>query len=80
MKEVGKISHYYDKAGVAVVDLKGTLKAGDSIKIKKGDHEFEQTVDSMQIEHKQVEKAKAGETIGLKVVEETDEGAIVYLM
>ncbi|MFH1224426.1 MAG: hypothetical protein V1676_01350 [Candidatus Diapherotrites archaeon] len=68
-KLVGKISHYYDKIGVAVVDLTGTLKQGDEIVIKKGGEAFSQTVDSMQIEHDKVMEAKAGQSIGMKIVQ-----------
>lgn len=80
MKEIGKITHYYDQLGVAVVELKGTLKVGDSIKIKKGEHEFEQPVESLQIEREEVPKAKAGQTVGLKVASKTSEGSKVYLV
>ena len=54
MKQVGKITHYYDRLGVAIIELVGTLKVGDSIKIKKGEREIEQKVDSLQIERPQV--------------------------
>lgn len=68
-KLVGKISHYYDKIGVAVVDLSGTLRQGDEIIIKKGGEAFSQKVDSMQVEHDRVTEAKAGQSIGMKIVQ-----------
>ena len=77
MKKVGTVTHYYGKLGVAIIKLSGTLKVGDRIKIENG-VEFEQTVDSMQIEHEQVEKAKKGDIIGLKVPQKVKEGATVY--
>jgi putative protease len=78
MKKVGTVTHYYGKIGVAIVDLSGTLKVGDRIKFENGT-ELEQTVDSMQIEHEQVEEAKKGDMIGLKVPQKVGEGATVYL-
>lgn len=77
-KEIGKITHYYDKAGVAVLELADKLSVGETIKIKKGDTEFEQQVESMQVEYKNVDSAKKGDIVGLKTNEPTKEGARVY--
>lgn len=79
MKEVGKVTHYYGKLGVAIVALSSTLRRGDKIKIESNRVEFEQPVESIQIEHAQVEEAKAGQVIGLKVREKVSQGATVYL-
>ncbi len=78
MKKVGTVTHYYGKIGVVIVDLSSTLKVGDRIKIENGT-ELEQTVDSMQVEHEQVEEAKKGDKVGLKVPQKVHEGATVYL-
>ncbi len=79
MKKIGKITHYYDKIGVAVVELATNLSVGDTIRISGHDQEFTQTVTSMQIEHKQLEKAKKGQEIGLKVDQPVKEGDQVFL-
>ena len=55
---IGKVIHYYDKIGVAVIKLEKTLKAGDKVKFVKGENEFEQTVESLQLEHEQVKEGK----------------------
>ena len=52
----------------------------DKIKIRKGDTEFEETIDSMQIDHKNVDSAKKGDDVAIKLSEKTKEGAIVYLI
>ncbi|MCL4382363.1 MAG: hypothetical protein M1575_01370 [Patescibacteria group bacterium] len=75
-KKIGKITHFYDKIGVAVVSLFGGLKVGDQIKISGHDQEFSQTVSSIQIEHEKINEAKKGQIVGLKVekpVKESDE-------
>ena len=77
MKKVGKVTHYYDNIGVAIVELGATLKIGDRIKFKGHGADFEQDVDSLQIEHKPVEKASAGEMVGLKTEQKVKEGAEV---
>ena len=77
---MGKITHFFNKIGVAVVELTGTLRVGDKIRIKGQVTDFEQTVDSMQIEHEQIEEAKPGQSIGLKVKDKVREGDEVFLV
>jgi putative protease len=79
-KLVGKITHYYSKINVAIVELSTTLKIGDKIHLKGHETDFEQTVSSMQIEHQNVEIAKKSEVIGLKVDQKIREGDEVYLV
>lgn len=76
---MGKVTHYYDKIGVAVVDLSAVLKVGDKIKfVRGGEDAFDQEVESMQVEHEKIKSAKKDDTIGLKVKEEVKEGAEVF--
>jgi len=77
-KLVGKISHYFTKIGVGVVELSDELKVGDRISIEGATTNIQQTVDSMQIEHQNVQSAGSGQSIGLKIVERTREGDLVY--
>ena len=76
-QEIGKVIHYYDRAGVAVVRLSGALAVGDKIKIVKADRELENTVSSMQVDHKNVSAGQAGEEVAIKISEPTKEGARV---
>ena len=77
-KLIGKISHFYPKISVAVVDLEDTLRIGDKILIERESGSFEQNVDSIQIEHENIREAKRGQSVGLKVNERTREGAKVF--
>lgn len=77
---VGKVVHYYDKLGVAIVDLgKGGLKIGDQVKFKHGEEEFTQKVESLQVEHQTVDSVKKGDSFGLKVDQPTKPGTQVFL-
>ncbi|MGB9854073.1 MAG: translation elongation factor-like protein [Candidatus Bathyarchaeales archaeon] len=76
--EVGRVTHFFTKISVAVVELKAPLAVGDRIVIKGPLTDFEQVVDSMQIEHKNVTRAEAGQSIGLKVAQRVREKDIVY--
>ena len=79
-KELGRVTHFFDKIGVGVFDLKAGLKVGDQVKIEaKGDEEFfEQAIDSMQIDGESVKKAKKGDSIGVKLAEVPKRGGKVF--
>jgi putative protease len=79
-KKIGKITHFFDKIGVAVIELESGLKVGDMIMISGHGMDFEQPVDSMQMEHQQVTAAKAGDAIGMKMVSPVKAGCEVFLL
>ena len=79
-KAVGKVTHYFDRVGVAVVELSDHLRIGERILIEGGTTRIEQVVDSMQIEHDPITEAKPGDAIGLKVLERVREGDSIYRM
>lgn len=76
--QVGKVIHFYDKINVAVVELIGNLKVGDTVKIVGHGSEFTQTVSSMQIEHEKLEEAHKDQEIGLQIDQQVKEGDVVY--
>jgi len=76
--EVGRVSHYFSGISVAVAELKAPLAVGDRILIRGSTTDLEQVVESMQIEHKDVQRAEAGQSIGLKVKERVRENDTVY--
>jgi len=78
LQEVGKVTHFFSKISVAVIELTGTLSVGDRIRFQGPTTNFEQTVESMQIEHENVNTAKSGQSIGLKVNERVRETDTVY--
>jgi len=77
-KLIGKIAHYYTKIGVAVIDLEDDLSVGDEISIEGASTNIRQKVESMQIEHENIEKAGAGDSVGLKVIDRVRESDKVY--
>jgi|SRR3989344_6961245 len=77
-EQIGKIIHYYDKIGVGVVHLDGVLKTGDTIHVKGGVSDFEQAVESMQLNHESVNSAKKGEEVAIKLAQKAKEGDILY--
>jgi hypothetical protein len=76
--EVGHITHFFSKINVAVVELTAPLAVGDRILVKGPTTDFEQVVNSMQIEHANIPKAEAGQSIGLKTAEHARERDVVY--
>jgi translation initiation factor IF-2 len=78
-EEIGKISHFFSKINVGVLDLtNGDLRIGDTIHIKGHTTDFYQKVESMQVEHASVETADKGMQVGLKVESSVREGDQVF--
>ena len=77
-EEVGKVSDFFAHPVVAGIELTGTLKVGDQIHIKGHTTDLEFTVGSMQINNVNVNEAKAGDAIGVKVSDRVRHGDIVY--
>lgn len=73
-KPIGKVTHYFDHIGVAVLSLSIPLAVGESIKISGHDNEFVQEVESMQLDHQAVDNAKPGQDIAIKVDRPVKEG------
>lgn len=77
--QVGKVSHYFSKIGVAVIEVTdGSIKVGDEIHIKGHTSDFRQKVVSMQIERDKIEMAEPGQSIGMKVNEPVRQHDLVY--
>jgi len=77
-KPIGTVSNYFDHVSVAAIKLTGALKTGDTIRLVGGETDFEQKVDSMQIQREPVESAKKGDEIGIKVKEKVRKGYKAY--
>ena len=77
-EEVGKVMDFFARPVVAGIDLTATLKAGDRIHIKGHTTDIELTVESMQINNVDVQEAKAGDSVGVKVSDRVRGGDTVY--
>lgn len=78
-KLIGRITHYFDKIEVGVIELTAPLAVGDTIRVVGGeDTDFSQEIESMEVEHEKIKKAKKGNSVGLKIKEKVREGYKVY--
>lgn len=77
-KPIGRVTHWFGKINVAVIKLLAPFKVGDYIHIKGAHADFVQHIDSMQINHKFVEKARKGVEIGLRLKQKVREGYQVF--
>lgn len=67
-KLIGRITYYFSRLSVCAIEVTdGELKMGDTIHISGKNTDFTQTVDSMQIEHQNINKAEKGKVVGVKV-------------
>lgn len=77
-EKVGKVIHYYTDIQVAIVKLEKRVELGDKVQFRGHTTDFEQTIDSMEIEHEKVEVGEKGQEIGLKVKKRVREGDHMY--
>ncbi len=78
-QKVGEVVKFFSKVGVAAIRItEGTLRIGDRLKFKGHSTDFEDQVQSMQIENQPVDKAEVGQMIGVKVKERVREKDLVY--
>jgi len=66
-ERVGRVTHYFNKIGVAVLELSGTIRVGDRLHFLGKHTDFPQIVQSMQIEHQPAEQAEMGSDVAIKV-------------
>lgn len=78
-EEIGRITHYFSKINVGVLELStGELHVNDTIHIKGHTTDFYQKVESMQVEHNPVDTAKPGEPVGIKVESPVRENDVIF--
>ncbi len=79
--EVGTIQDYFAKIGVAAIGITAHgIKVGDELHFKGHTTDFSQKVDSLQVEHSQVNEAGVGASVGLKVTDRVRHGDKVYVV
>jgi putative protease len=78
-EEIGKVFQFFGKVGVAAISItSGSLKVGDTIRIKGATTDFTQQIDSMEIDRVKVDSAGVGQSIGIKVKDRVRPNDIVY--
>lgn len=77
-EEIGEVTHYFTDISVGVIELSGDLELGDEISIEGATTDVQQKVESMEIDHDEVEKAGSGDAVGMKVKDRVREGDKVY--
>jgi putative protease len=75
---IGEVTHYFNHLSVAVLDLSGELKVGDTIRFHGYAVDFAQPVDSLEIEHQKVQSAGPKKEVALKVTQPVHKGAEVF--
>ena len=75
---IGTVNDFFARPVVAGIEMIGTLKLGDKIHITGHTTDMEIVVDSMQIDNANVAKAKAGDSVGIKVPDRVRRGDKIY--
>ena len=77
-KPIGEVTHFFGNLGVAIVKFKKPVDVGARVKFKGATTDFDETIGSMQFDHKPIEKAKKGQEIGIKVSKKVRDGDEVF--
>jgi putative protease len=75
---IGKVTHFFDKINVAVLDLTDTLRVGDMVHFLGHSADFKQEVASLQIEHQAVTEAGPGQEVAMKVTQNVHPNDAVF--
>lgn len=77
-EHIGTITHYFGKPGVGVVKLDAAVKVGDMLQFRGNTTDFQQKLESMEVDHAAVESAEPGAEVAFKVSERVRQGDEVY--
>lgn len=77
-KLIGKVTHYYNKISVAIIELESEIEVGEMVRFGGKKTDFSQRIESLQKNHQNILKAEKGEVVGVKVEQEVEEGDEVY--
>ncbi len=77
-QQIGVVTHYFGHINVAAIKLTGDLTIGDTIHVKGHTSDFNMKIDSMQVEHQQIQTAKKGDNIGIRVPTHAREHDVVF--
>jgi putative protease len=78
MEAIGRVAGFFAHPSVAIVELTAPLKRGETIYVKGHTTDFQQVVESMQIERQPVQEAAVGQSIGVQVKERCRKHDTVY--
>ncbi len=65
---MGPVTHFYPRISVAIIKLARSLNLKDRLHFLGPRTDFEESVDSMQLNHKNIIEGKKGQEIGVKVM------------
>jgi hypothetical protein len=68
--QIGLVTHFFDHIHVAALTLTETIRVGDTLHFLGHSTDFKQKVTSLQIEHKAVNEARAGDDVAMEVAQQ----------
>jgi hypothetical protein len=77
-ERIGQVTHFYNRIRVAVLDLSAELKVGDVVHLTGRTTDFTQSVESIEIEHQNVQAVGPGQEAALKVIDRVRKGDVVF--
>lgn len=75
---IGKVTHFYNRISVAVVELSDEVRIGDTLLFLGRTTEFTQELTSMEVNHQKITHARAGMEVAMRVEQRVRSGDQVY--
>jgi len=80
-RRIGVITHYFPHAGAGIVSIEAAeLRVGDTIHIRGHTTDYYQRVERIEMDHRSVEVAGAGDVVGIQVSQRVREGDSVSIV
>ncbi len=77
-KLIGEVTHFYGGISVAIVKFREPVKVGENVRFFGATTDFKEAIKSMQYNHQDINEAKKGQEVGIKVDGKVREGDEVY--
>jgi len=75
---IGTVIHWFGHLSVAAVRLTASLAVGERIHIRGHTTDLVETVSSMEVEHRKVDRAGPGDDVALAVAGHVHEHDLIY--
>ena len=78
-EQIGIVRNFFSRISVAAIEItEGSLKIGDTVRLRGAGTDFIQKVESMEVDRKPIQKAEKGMAVGIKTAEKARPGDLVF--
>jgi hypothetical protein len=80
-RRIGSVMHYYAQSQAALIKIEtGEIEVGDAVHIHGHTTDFYERIEELRIDDQPVQRAKSGQTVGIKLSRTVRENDGIYLL